>query len=116
MKAISWRVLSGIRGTLITPAIISSVLVLPFMVLELVNRRALPGAYPAPLFVFMWLLPFTFTVILMPIARRFRARNGDVAMPRGHLARVALLIVIAWLWVGLVADQMPCFLGVPNCD
>lgn len=24
--------------------------------------------------------------------------------------------VIAVFWSGLVLDQMPCFLGVPNCD
>jgi hypothetical protein len=26
------------------------------------------------------------------------------------------LILLAWLWVGLIHDQMPCFLGVPNCN
>jgi len=27
-----------------------------------------------------------------------------------------VLILIAWLWAGALVDQMPCFLGVPNCD
>jgi hypothetical protein len=24
--------------------------------------------------------------------------------------------LIAWLWISIVLDRMPCFLGVPNCD
>jgi hypothetical protein len=32
------------------------------------------------------------------------------------LPRIATLIFIAWMWVAVVLDQMPCFLGVPNCD
>ena len=25
-------------------------------------------------------------------------------------------LLTAWLWIGILMDQMPCFLGVPNCD
>lgn len=94
----------------------SSVLVLPFMILELVNRRDFPNGFPIPLFGFMWLMAVAFIVILMPILRSRQATHQTVPSSLSVLARIALLILIAWLWIGLVIDQMPCFLGVPNCD
>jgi hypothetical protein len=33
-----------------------------------------------------------------------------------RLLGIAILGFIAYAWAGLVLDQMPCFLGVPNCD
>ena len=98
------------------PAIISSVLVLPFVVLELVNRRSFHEGFPLPLFGLMWLLPLSFILILMPIMRTLPAENRNLAIRPSLLPRVALLLLIAWLWGLLVVDQMPCFLGVPNCD
>jgi hypothetical protein len=98
------------------PAIISSALVLPFMILELVNRRSFHEDFPIVLFGLMWLLSVAFILILRPIVRNIRAENGIMVNPIGLLLRVAFLIPIAWLWVGLILDQMPCFLGVPNCD
>jgi hypothetical protein len=38
------------------------------------------------------------------------------ARPVRFIFGAALLILIALAWSGIVADQMPCFLGVPNCD
>jgi hypothetical protein len=54
----------------------------------------------------------SFFVLLMPLVRRLGAEksmNHLIVWPR-------VVILIAWMWVGLVVDQMPCFLGVPNCD
>jgi hypothetical protein len=110
------RILPGTPGNLKAAVIGSSVLVLPFMILELVNRRDFPNGFPIPLFGFMWLMAVAFIVILMPIVRSRQAAHQTMPSSLSVLARVALLIVIAWLWVGLVIDQMPCFLGVPNCD
>lgn len=31
-------------------------------------------------------------------------------------AGIAALILLAWLWIGLTRDRIPCFLGIPNCD
>ena len=55
-------------------------------------------------------------LILAPIVRDVRAGEKDKIKPISILLRVALLILIAWLRVAIVLDQMPCFLGVPNCD
>lgn len=103
-----------------TQALISFGLVLPFMILELINRRNLPGGllggFPVPLFGLMWLLSFMFILTLMPIVRSLRAGNRNLTNRLTLLRGVLLLTVIAWIWVGLVIDQMPCFLGVQNCD
>ena len=105
------RSLTDIRSS----ASIGLTLVVPFMILEWVNRRNLIGDFPVPLFGMMWLLPTTFFVIMMPITRNLRTGNS-VRTNASLLVKVALLGLIAWMWVAIVIDQMPCFLGVPNCD
>jgi hypothetical protein len=97
--------------TIKSPAIISALLVLPFMILELVNTRNFNETFPIPLFGILWLLPTIFIFTLTPIGQNVRAGNS-LAL----LIRVALLLAIAILWGGIVADQLPCFMGVPNCD
>jgi uncharacterized membrane protein len=108
--------MKNILANLRSPAIFSLLLVLPFMILELVNRRNFNAGFPIPLFVFMWLLPMLFILILMPIVRNVRAGNSIVVNPIILLIRVIFLALIIWMWFGIVIDQMPCFLGVPNCD
>jgi hypothetical protein len=116
MHIIKLPIRANIPGNLKTPAIVSSLLVLPFMILELVNRRGFNEGFPIALFGLMWLLPLAFVAILMPILGSLPAGNRNMQRAIKLLPRIALLIVIAWLWVGLTLDQMPCFLGVPNCD
>jgi hypothetical protein len=99
-----------------SPTIISLVLVFPFIILELVNRRNFNEGFPIPLFGILWLLPMIFIFTLMPILRNVQAGNSIIANPINLLLRVAFLAPIAWMWVGILIDQMPCFLGVPNCD
>ena len=99
-----------------TPALISSILVLPFLVLEWVNRRSYPEGFPILLFALLWLLPFLFLRMLSLILGSTSA-EGCKAVPLPHvLARGAALALLLWLWVSLLHDQLPCFLGVPNCD
>jgi len=99
-----------------SPALISLLLVLPFMILELINRQSFNEGFPIPLFVILWLLPLIFIVVLMPIVRNVRAGDSLMAHPIQLLIRVVILVLIAWMWTSLLVDQMPCFLGVPNCD
>ena len=99
-----------------SPALISLLLVVPFMVMEMVNRRGFDEGFPIPVFVMMWILPLIFIITAMPIVRNLRAGNSLMAQPVNLLLRVVILIVLAFFWTGLLLDQMPCFLGVPNCD
>jgi len=91
-------------------------LVLPLATLELINRQRFQEGFPFALFGILWLLPAAFILILMPILRSVRAGNGSMANPISLLLRVTFLILVAGLWIGIILDQIPCFLGVPNCD
>ena len=102
--------------TLRSPALISLLLIIPFMVMEVVNRWGFNEGFPFPLFIIMWLLPVLFILTGMPILRNMRAGDNMLAKPGLLLIRVVLLIFIAWFGGTLLIDQMPCFLGVPNCD
>ena len=99
-------------------ALISFLLVLPFAILESLNhtitRHNAPGL--KVLFGLLWLLPTAFIVILVPIVRTVRAGNSIMANPINLLLRVAFLALIAMIWGSIIIDQIPCFIGVPNCD
>ena len=107
-----------ITADLKSAALISFIFVLPFSILESLNqtitRQNAPGLIV--LFGLLWLLPMAFVVILAPIVRKLRAGHSLMADPVNLLFRVALLALIAMMWGGLLLDQMPCFMGVPNCD
>jgi hypothetical protein len=97
-----------------TPAIVSSILVLPFVLLELRNQPV--NNFPIPLFAFLWLLPLASFLILMPLVRDATAGAPITGRPVSLLVRVVAVAAIVFVWIAIVRDQMPCFLGVPNCD
>jgi hypothetical protein len=106
--------MTGTIANLKTPAIVSLILVLPFVLLELRNQPL--NSFPIVLFAFLWLLPLASFLIAMPLVRDAAARRQLAARPFGLLVRVVVVAAIAVVWFGVVRDQMPCFLGVPNCD
>lgn len=97
------------------PALIGVLVVAPLMVLELMNRRHSPDGFPLPLFVLLWVLAAAFSFVLTSVLRDLRV--GGLWPPHaGPWLRIACLVLIVWLWVGIALDQMPCFLGAPTCD
>ena len=102
--------------TLSFPAMLSLFLLLPFLLLEVANRRQYHEPFPYSLFAVLWLLQLVFLLLLKPVLQGIRlGKTGG--LPRLLLFLCAVcLALIAWAWVSLLADQMPCFLGVPNCD
>ena len=92
------------------PTIIATLLVLPLVALELVNRRSIGEPFPFPLFVILWVLPFIFMLTLLSLLRTPRSLSLIL------LARIGVLVFVAAVWVFALVDQFPCFLGVPNCD
>ena len=102
--------------TLRSPSLISLLLVIPFMIMEIVNRRGFNEGFPIALFAMMWILPVIFILTGMPIWRNLRAGTSLMTQPVNLLVRVVILALVAVLWTGVLLDQMPCFLGVPNCD
>lgn len=107
-----------VAADLMSAALIGLVLVLPFAVLESLNQTVTRQNAPGLLILFglLWLLPTTLVVALAPLARSLRAGNSLLANPADLLLRVALSVFVLMLWGGLLLDQMPCFMGVPNCD
>jgi hypothetical protein len=68
--------MSGIAAGTKPAAVISTVLVLPFVILELVNRREFYEGFPVVLFGLLWLLSMMFIVILTPIVQNVRSGNS----------------------------------------
>ena len=99
-------------------ALLSLILVLPFALLESLNNTITNQNAPGLIVLFglLWLLPVAFIVILVPLVRKVRAGRSVGENPINLVLRVALLALIATLWGGLLIDQMPCFMGIPNCD
>jgi len=176
-------------------AIIGLLVVLPFALLEIINRQQFNEGFPFSLFVGMWLLPAIVSLILLPVVQQLRTENHLIANPTQpkSTARISVLLALPFVlfylaslfgiepnlssfgppvstvgplifmgsfllaltacfiartaivrsldaggtlltqpiqwavialvllplvlgWGALVMDQMPCFLGVPNCD
>ncbi|RPJ28108.1 MAG: hypothetical protein EHM33_05595 [Chloroflexi bacterium] len=108
--------MKNILTNLGSPALISLLLVIPFMILEVVSTRNLNAIFNVPLFGILWFLPTAFLLILMPMVRNVQAGNSLMARPISLLVSMVFLIFIAFMWGGIVLDQLPCFLGIPNCD
>jgi hypothetical protein len=98
-------------------ALTSLALILPFVVIQAlvggVGREGVPGV--AVLFGLLWLLP---TLSIGSSLRMLRPPPGSGRMtPRTRLLlSAAIILAAAAVWGTLLADQLPCFLGVPNCD
>ena len=67
--------------TIGSSAFIGFLLVLPFMIMEVVNRRNFNEDFPFALFFGLWLSLFAISLILLPILRASRRGNHDMANP-----------------------------------
>ena len=73
---------------------------------------------PGSLFVLgvFLLLPLAFVIVSVPIRRTVRSGESLLAHPV-NLAHAALIMILIVIVVGsIIADQYPCWIGVPNCD
>jgi hypothetical protein len=68
-----------INSTIIPSALTSLLFVLPFIGMEVVNRRDIYEDFPAMLFFVMWLNLFAISLILLPIVRG--RREGSQGLP-----------------------------------
>jgi hypothetical protein len=63
------------------------------------------------------LLPVAVLVLnLPPIVRNVRAGNSIMAAPVNLVLAGAALLILLTFVIGIVVDQYPCWIGVPNCD
>ena len=99
-----------------TSLLISSSLVGPFALLEVVNRRTFHEAFPHVLFAFMVLHSMVIALLLTPALRRLRAGGHLRELKLGAWTGLALAAFLILGYVEVIVDQLPCFLGAPNCD
>jgi len=81
-----------------------------------VNRRAFHEDFPFVLFTFMSVHSLFIVLVLTPAVRRLRAERTLRALQPGHWAGLLLGAFLGYTYAAVVSDQLPCFLGVPNCD
>jgi hypothetical protein len=62
-------------------ALTSLLLILPFMIMEVVNRQNFNEDFPVTLFFVMWLNLFAVILILLPIVLSWRAGKAEMANP-----------------------------------
>ena len=86
------------------PVIFSSILELPFIAFELINRRSFHEGFPFVLFGTLWLLPIPFFIFLLPIVQNAREEKDTFVKPIQLLLKVALLALIAILWSAIIFD------------
>jgi len=96
------------------------VLIAPFAFMEYWNNPVIQSGqvpFPYMLFIGLWLTPVMFFLGATPIVRSVRAGGSVLAHPISLVLRAIFLVFVAILWLNLIIDQMPCFLGgVPGCD
>ena len=101
---------------LLNAALISSVLAVLLVFVELRYASQSYSKLPYLLFAILWFLPTAFVIAIAPLVRAFRTRDSVLTHPVALVLRIAFLTLVAVLWIGLIQDQLPCFLGMPNCD
>ncbi len=105
-----------VSSNLAAAAVLGFVPVVPLILLELNYGQASYSRFPVGLFAILLILSSTFFLTLIPIVKNVLAGKGLFANPITLLLSIAFMVMVGAFWGGLVHDQMPCFLGVPNCD
>lgn len=100
----------------ILPVACGAMLVGPLMALEWLSRRGYGEPFPWLLFTFMSVHALAIGVLLAPAAGRVRATHAVRTLTLGQWAGLVLALGLLCIYVGVVRDQWPCFVGVPNCD
>jgi hypothetical protein len=55
-------------------------------------------------------------IVRAPIVRTLQAGGSLFAHPINLVLTVAILILVTMVVGGIIIDQYPCWIGVPNCD
>lgn len=95
-------------------------LIAPFAFMEYWNNPVIRSGeirFPFLLFFALWLPPTIFFLGATPIVRKVSAGQSILERPLVLLLRVLFLLFFALIWVRMILNEMPCFLGgVPGCD
>ena len=107
-------------GTLAAAGLFGALLIAPFAFMEYWNNPVIQSgesAFPVMLFIGLWLTPVMLFLGATPIVRSFWSGASVLERPISLALRMLFLLFLSLLWLNLIRDQMPCFLGgVPGCD
>lgn len=90
--------------------------VLPFMFMEWINASNLPRSnFPIQIFIALWIEAVIFILLLGSMANTLRRKNILGKDYIYFLLKAIFSGMIAWAWITLILDQIPCFLGATGC-
>lgn len=98
------------------PAVLGIVSTLPFAFLEIVNGTKYGNAFPIGIFTILFITSLLFWFVFELITKSKKVENGNLKKIAVFVFRVLLLICLLVLFVNIIIDQWPCFMGMPNCD
>lgn len=104
------------KSSFATSAALGFLFLIPFIVLEIVNRWEFQEGFPWAVFIFTWILQTLFIFIALPLIRSLQAGKSLRKNIFNTLFRIVGMVFIAYIWGGWIIDQWPCLMGVPNCD
>jgi hypothetical protein len=91
-------------------------LVVPFDLLEAINAPASDDGFPARLFGFMFVHALLIAAAQTPAVTRWRSASSLRGLEWRHWAGIVAGAALLAIYAHVLVDQLPCFLGVPNCD
>jgi len=100
----------------LTPILLGLLCVLPFVIMESVNPGHAPDPFPYTIFLYLWLMFALFLLCLFAILRLSKTKVSKKERLPAYLLNALVLIFTGISIAALIVDQMPCFLGMPNCD
>lgn len=74
-------IMKKILTTIGSPALLGILLIIPFAIMEIVNRREFNEGFPSALFFALWLNLFATIAILLPIVQAMRSKKQDMENP-----------------------------------
>jgi hypothetical protein len=95
-------------------ALLSLLFIIPFMMMEVVNRRKFQEDFPFMLFFGLWLNLFAISLILLPIVRGRRTRSLDTANPVPTQSNTLLTNPRSALMISVVLFLCPVILSLLN--
>lgn len=104
------------KYAVITGPVLGFICLIPFIVLEIVNRRQFHEGFPYAVFTFTWLLQTVFIWLFLPLLLQLRSGTSTRKNPMAYVLRIISMVFVIYVWIGWMGDQWPCLMGVPNCD
>lgn len=95
--------------------LLSLLLVVPFFVLEGWNTGGFTQSqFPFMLFLFMLVnsVLFMYSVLWLSNGTKIQDTHQKV---RVVIVKMCVVVLLGSMWIHIVADQMPCFLGATGC-